>query len=666
MKKQNSLLISRRSSYFSKHKSALLSNHFPLSPRNLCSYSSTHVGDDNVYRHNRAINRFIKSGSLDSAVKLFDEMPERDVVTWNTMISGHYRSGFLEQSLRLYGQMVSRGILENPSTFSTVLSMCAIGKFFEDGLVVHCRAIVFGFCNNVYIGSALVDLYLRMGLTNVALKLFGALKERNLATWNIVLRSLCEAGKSKHFLSIYNEMKYDVLEPNGLTFCYLIQGCGHRRFLEEGLQLHCFVIKNGFVNSNLFVANALVDFYSACGKFIETKKSFAVIPKEDVISWNSMVSVCAANGYSFDALEYFNRMQFWGKRPSSCSILAFLKLSSTAENLFLGKQIHCYTLKLGFETVLVQSALIDMYGKCGDLDCSVGVFNSIRKKTVECCNSLMTSFLKSGLTEDAIDLFCLMLDEKIGFDETSLSSALKAVNVGPASSASASCPMLHCCAVKSGFESNVSVLCSLIDTYSKSGRPKSSFGLFRQIRSPNVPSFTSVISALARDGKGKECVQMLYEMVEKGIKPDKVTFLSVLTGCSHSGLVEEGRLVFSWMRAHLGPSLERKHYSCMVDLLGRAGLLEEAEEMIEGSPWEGDYVIWSSVLRSCRIHLHERVGRRAVKKLMEIEPENPSGWAQASSFYWEIGDFEAAKECREIAFARKVGKEIGRSWIEIF
>ncbi|CAA0833109.1 Tetratricopeptide repeat (TPR)-like superfamily protein [Striga hermonthica] len=592
-------------------------------------------------------------------------MPERDVVTWNTMISGHYRSGFLEQSLRLYGQMVSQGILENPSTFSTVLSMCAIGKFFEEGLIVHCRAIVFGFCNNVYIGSALVDLYLRMGLTDVALRLFGALKERNLATWNIVLRSLCEAGKSKDFLSIYNEMKYDGLEPNGLTFCYLIQGCGHGRFLDEGLQLHCFVIKNGFVNLNLFVANALVDFYSACGKLIETKKSFAVIPKEDVVSWNSMVSVCAANGYSFEALEFFNRMQFWGKRPSSCSIAAFLKLSSMAGNLLLGKQIHCYTLKLGFNTVFVQSALIDMYGKCGDLQCSVGVFNSIGKRTVECCNPLMTSFLKSGLTEDAIDLFGLMLDEKIGFDETSLSLALKALsnsNVGPASSAS--CPMLHCCAVKSGFESDVSILCSLIDTYSKSGRPESSFRLFRQIRSPDVLCFTSIISALARDGKGKECVRMLYEMVEKGIKPDNVTFLSVLTGCNHSGLVEEGRLVFSWMRAHFGPSAERRHYSCMADLLGRAGLLDEAEELIEGSPWEGDYVIWSSVLRSCRIHQHERVGRRAVKKLMEIEPDNPSGWAQASSFYWEIGDFEAAKECREIGFARKVGKEIGRSWIE--
>ncbi|KAI3452715.1 hypothetical protein Pfo_009379 [Paulownia fortunei] len=662
MKNKNLLLSCARATKFSwKHKPAFLSN-FAHQVRTLCDVN--HVASANIYFYNRTINNLMNSGSLDSALKLFDEMTARDVITWNIMISGHFRCGLLRESLSLYSQMVLQGIAENSSTFSTVLSICSSARFFREGIVVHCRAFVLGFSTNVYIGSALIVLYLRMGLVDIALALFSTLQERNLATWNVVLRGFCEMGRSKELLIMYNDTKLDGFVPNGLTFCYLIQGCGYERSLDEGMQLHCCVIKKGMVDSNLFVANALVDFYSACGSLIETRKSFEVIPPEDVISWNSMVSVCAANGYSFDALGVFQRMHFWGKKPSACSFLGFLKLASATKNILFGKQIHCCLLKLGFDAVLVQSSLIDMYGKCGDIESSVSIFYSVPERTIECCNPLMTSLLRSGLIEDVIDLFGLMVDEKIGYDEVSLSLTLKALSVSlPAGSAS--CSLLHCCTIKSGFESDIAVACSLIDAYSRSGEVNFSRQLFSQLPSPNVICFTSIISALARNGRGRECLEMLDEMIQNGLKPDKVTFFSVLMGCNHAGLVEEGRLLFYSMQTHHGLHPERQHYSCMVDLLGRAGLLDEAEQLLKDTPWQGDYVIWSSVLRSCRVHQNEQVGKRAAKMLMDLEPENPSGWLQASNFYSDIGDFETMKQCREIAVARKMRREIGQSLIEV-
>lgn len=662
MKNQNLLLSCARAATFSwKHKPAFL-HSFSLPVRTVSNIN--HVADANIYSYNRIINNLMKSGSLDSAIKLFGEMTERDVVTWNIMISGHYRCGFLRESLSLYIQMVFQGVAENSSTFSTVLSMCSCARFFREGREVHCRAIVRGFSTNVYIGSAIVDLYLRMGLIDIALRLFSTLQERNLATWNIVLRGLCEIGRSKELLRMYNEMKLDGLDPNGLTFCYLIQGCGYERFLDEGMQLHCCVIKKGLVDSNLFVANALVDFYSACGSLAETRKSFEVIQPADVISWNSMVSVCAANGYSFDALEVFQTMHLWDKKPSACSFLGFLKLSSATKNLAFGKQIHSCILKVGFDAVLVQSALIDMYGKCGDIESSVRIFDSVPERTLECCNPLMTSLLRSALIEDVINLFGLMVDEKIGYDEVSLSLTLKALSVSlPA--ASANCSLLHCCAIKSGFESDVAVACSLIDAYSRSGEVKFSRQLFTQLPSPNVICYTSIISALARNGMGMECLEMLDVMIQNGLKPDKVTFLSVLMGCNHSGLVEGGRSLFYSMQTQHGLDPERQHYSCMVDLLGRAGLVDEAIQLLKDTPWQEDFVIWSSVLRSCRVHQNEQLGRRAAKMLMDLEPENPSGWLHASNFYSDIGDFETMKQCREIAVARKMRREIGQSLIEV-
>ncbi|PIN09767.1 hypothetical protein CDL12_17647 [Handroanthus impetiginosus] len=658
MKSRNLLLLSFTRATKSASK-FLTQISVPI--RTLCDVN--HVANANIYSCNKTINYLMKSGSFNSALKMFDEMSERDVVTWNIMISGHYRYGFVGESLNLYGQMVCQRIVENSSTLSTVLSICSCAGFFREGFVVHCRVVVLGLSTNVYIGSALVDLYLRMGLPDVALRLFSTLHERNLATWNVVLRGVCEIGQAKEMLRIYNDMKLTGIEPNGLTFCYLIRGCGYERFLDEGAQLHCCVIKNGLAGLNLFVANALVDFYSACGSFIETRKSFEVIPSEDVISWNSMVSVSAASGYSFDALDIFQRMHFWGKKPSVCSFLGFLKLSSATKNVSFGMQIHCCILKLAFETLLVQSALIDMYGKCGDIESSVLIFDSLPERTLECCNPLMTSLLSCGLIADVIELFGLMVDENIGYDEVSLSSTLKALSLFlPASSNS--CFLLHCCTIKSGFESDIAVTCSLIDAYSRSGLVQFSLQLFNQVTSPNIICFTSIISALARNGMGMKCLETLNEMIRIGLEPDKVTFLSVLMGCNHSGLVEEGKFVFYSMQTY-GLQPERQHHSCMIDLLGRAGLLEEAEKLLKDTPWWGDPVIWSSILRSCRIHQIEEVGKRAAKMLMDLEPDNPSCWLQASKFYSDIGDFESMKQCREIAVARQMRREIGQSLIEV-
>ncbi|XP_052205867.1 pentatricopeptide repeat-containing protein At4g33990 [Diospyros lotus] len=630
----------------------------------LISYLETSFSAS-VYSRNRAIDKEIKSGSLNSAQKLFDEMPIRDVVTWNLLVSGFGRYGHAERALWHYSQMVSSGIRESASTFSSVLSICSDSGFYEEGMQVHCRVIVLGFSMNVFIGSSLVDLYTQMGFVVIALKLFNDLPHRNLAAWNLVLRGLCELGRSDKLLGYYGDMKLDSVEPNGLTFCYLIRGCVNERLLDEGKKFHCCALKLGWLKSNLFVLNALVDFYSACGCLDGARKSFDVIPAEDVISWNSIVSVYAENLFPLYALEMYTRMQLWGKRPSVRSFLGFLGLSSRTQNLILGRQIHGCILKLGFNcgSVHIQSALIYMYGKCGEIDSSVSVFEGIPERSHECCNSLMTSLLHCGIIDDVVEMFGLMHDEGIEFDEVSLSTTLKALSVSTSGSLF-NCTSLHCCAIKSGFESDIAVSCSLIDAYSKSGHFRLSQRIFEKLSSPNVICFTSIINGYAWNGMGRECLQMLDTMIQKGLKPDKVTFLSVLTGCNHSGLFEEGKLVFDSMKFVYGIDPEQQHYSCLVDLLGRAGLLDEAEELLEQAPTKCDSAMWSSLLRSCRDHKNEKVGRKAATILMELEPDNYATWIHASKFYSEIGDFETSLQIRELAMFRKMRKEIGCSLIE--
>lgn len=631
----------------------------------LNSYSQSNAAED-VYSKNRTIDNLIKAGNLNSAVNVFNEMPVCDNVTYNLLISGHRRYGLPEQALLLYTEMVSQGISESASTFSSVLGVCADAGFFREGTQVHCRIVCLGFNLNLFVGSSLTNLYMNMGLDNVALKLFDELPEQSLETWNLVFRRFCDVGRVEELLDFYSRMKMNGLEPNGLTFCYLIRGCSGGRFLNEGKQLHCHAFKSGWVELNIFVANALVDLYSACRSLADARKAFEAIPTEDLISWNSIVWVYAENGLLFDALRLFAGMQFWGKRPSIRSFVGLLNIACGIKNIEFGKQIHTYAVKSGFEhgSVHVQSALINMYGKCGDIQRAVDIYENVQDRTLECCNSLMTSLLHCDAVEDAVEMFGLMVDEGIALDEVTLSTTLKALSVSALASL-ASFKMLHAFAIKLGFESDFAVSCSLVDAYSRCGNIELSRQVFEEIRSPNVVCFTSIINGYAQNGMGSESLDLFQAMIQKGLKPDKVTILCLLTGCSHSGLVKEGKLLFDSMKTLYGIPPDPQHYSCMVDLLGRAGLLDEAEELLHQAPGNGDCMMWSSLLRSCGLCKNEILGRRAAKFLLELEPENPAICLQVSNFYSEIGEFETSMQIREYAMAQKVPREIGHSLIEM-
>ncbi|KAF3431245.1 hypothetical protein FNV43_RR25975 [Rhamnella rubrinervis] len=641
----------------------------PIAP--LTSSLSLHLyrqgnGHEDVYSKNRTIDDLIKVGNLNSAVNLFNEMPLCDNVTYNLLISGHRRSGLQEHALLLYTEMVSLGIRESASTFSSVLGVCSDAGFYREGVQVHCRAFCLGFGSNLFVGSSLISLYLCMGLDNIALKLFDELPEQSLGTWNVIFRRLCDVGRVDELLRFYYSMKMNRLEPNGLTFCYLIRGCCGGRFLEEGKQVHCHAVKSGWVESNIFVANALVDFYSACGSLIDARKAFEAIPPNDVISWNSMVWIYAGNGLWLEAIGLFAEMQFWGKRPSIRSFVGLLNLASGTKNIEFGKQIHSCAVKLGFDhgSVHVQSALINLYGKCNDIQRAVAMYESVKDRSLECCNSLMSSLLHCDAIEDVVEMFGLMVDEGIGLDEVALSMTLKALSMSALASL-ASVKLLHSVAIKLGFESDVAVLCSLIDAYSRCGNIEHSHKIFEEIPSPSVICFTSIINGYAQNGMGSEGLDLFQAMIQKGLKPDKVTFLCVLSACSHSGLVKEGKLLFDSMKTSYGISPDRQHYSCMVDLLGRAGLLDEAEKLLHQAPVRGDLMMWSSLLRSCTVHNNEILGRKAAKILLELDPKNPAICLQTSNFYSEIGEFETSMQIRELAMARKVTREIGHSLIEI-
>ncbi|OAY82666.1 Pentatricopeptide repeat-containing protein [Ananas comosus] len=608
------------------------------SPSSSSPTSSSSSSSSSLHSNNLRINLLLRSGRVDAALHLFDEMARRDAVSWNSMISGYVCHGSSERALALYQRMVTSGVKETTYTFSSILGACS-GR--HDGPQLHRRALALGFHSNLFVGSALVHFYMRAGSPDLALLLFRELPHRSTATCNAVLRglsdlSLSDLGFTEELIHLFREMRWRSIEPDDLSFSYLLKGlccccCSSEKQLDQGKQLHCHIVKAGWAVTNIFVSNALVDFYSSAGDLIGARRSFDSMRTEDVISWNSMVSVCADNGHLMDALDYFHRMLWYGSRPSVRSLVRLLNSCSRIGNCHLGAQIHNTARKIGFfpSSVHVQSALIDMYGKCRDFDSALFLFNETPELNLECCNAMIVSALHCNVLDAAVEVFGVMVAEGVRPDNVTLSATIKAAS-SAASPSFLSCQILHSCAVKSGLEKDEAVSCSLMDAYARSGCITFSCLIFERLENPNVVCFTTLISAYGRNGMGREAVALLDTMISNGLKPDDVTFLCALNGCYRTGLVEEGRLVLESMRAVHGIEPDRRHYACMVNLLGRAGLLKEAMELMEEPSLRGHSKAWSSLLQNCRVHGDEEMGRIAAEALIGVESTDAAAHLQIS------------------------------------
>ncbi|KAL6873632.1 hypothetical protein ACP4OV_013714 [Aristida adscensionis] len=585
-----------------------------------------------------------------------------DVVSLNRMITGFIRDGLSYRALAVYRWMVASGIRETPHTLSAVLGACGSCE----GVQLHGRVLVLGLCSNLFVGSALVNHYMNVQSSRAALLVYDELPLRSAAICNVVLRGLCNLKLTEELLYLFLDMRRQGLELNGLSYCYALKGCHQDdEWLEQGRQLHGVVLKAGWVPSNIFLSNSLVDLYSTIGDLVDVKCSLDGIPSEDVISWNSIVSVYADNGYVKEAIGYFRQMLWHGKMPSVHSFIGLLSLCGQIGDLQLGVQIHGIAVKLGFSrcSVHVQTTLIDMYGKCCSFDCSLAIFNEIPNLALESCNSMITSSIRCNVFDLPLEILYCMTGEEVMPDSVTLSATLKAVSLS-ASSSLVSCQMLHSCTVKLGFETDMAVCSSLISAYARAGQINSSHLIFECLRDPNVICFTSIISACARYGDGARGIELLNKMVSSGLKPDDVTFLCAIAGCDQAGLFEEGKLVIELMRASRELDPDERHFACMVNLLSRDGFVEEAMKMMEHSPLRHYTKAWSSLLQSCRAHGESVLGKRAANMLIDVEQKDPATNLQVSKYFYDIGDKESASRIKALASGQEL-KKSGHSLVEI-
>ncbi|KAJ7552323.1 hypothetical protein O6H91_06G050100 [Diphasiastrum complanatum] len=487
------------------------------------------------------------------------------------------------------------------------------------------------------------------------------MNERDVISWNTIIGGYAQQGLGKEALALYEQMKQEDVQPDNVTYVVLLKACASIAALEQGRQLHSHIIRSGF-ERNVIVSSALVDLYAKC-KLKDALEVFERMNERDVVSWNAMIAGYAQQGLGKEALALYEQMKQEGMQPDSVTHVLLLRACACIAALEEGKQLHSHIIGSGLVLdVIMGSALIDMYAKCGCIEDARQVFNNMHERNVVSCNAMIAGYVQQGLEKEAFALYEQMKQEGVQADNFTCAILLKAC----ASTAALEHGMqLHSYIIKSGFEADVIVDSALIDMYEKCGNIENARRVFNNMSERDVVSWSVLMPGYAQQGLGKEALTLLEEMQREGMKPNEVTYVSVLCACSHSGLVDEGRQIFDSMCKDHGVTPNVDHYACMVDLLGRAGCLVDAEDIINKMPTEPDAVVWMTLLGAARNHGHVEIGRRAFDCVVKLEPENDSAYVLLSNIYAAAGRMDEVAKIRKEMKDAGVKETPGCSWIEI-
>ncbi|KAH6766631.1 Tetratricopeptide repeat superfamily protein [Perilla frutescens var. hirtella] len=562
---------------------------------------------------------------------------------------------------------------------------------------IHAQMLRAGLFSDPFSASKLIQSSALSGFSSVdyAHKVFDQIPQPNLYSWNALIRAYATRSQPLSCLSVFTRLLNDCSEkPNKFTYPFVIKALAKLRCLELGKGIHGMAIKEGLC-SDLYVSNCLIHFYTECGCSDMASRVFSSMPERDVISWNSMIDGLAQNGFVEEAIEIFCRLEGEGVRPNDVTMVGVLTACRKKLDVKVGRWVHAYIEKNGIKRSLILcNAILDMYTRCGsvqeakrffdkmvekdiiswttmlvgygslgDFDAARGLFNSLPSKDIAAWNSLISAHEQGGNPKEAISVFNeLQLSKTAKPDEVTLVSTLSACSELGAIELGG---WIHVYIKKEGMRLNCHLATALIDMYSKCGDLEKALDVFNSMDNKDVFVWSAMIAGFGMHGCGVYAMETFEKMQEAKVKPTAITFTNLLSACSHSGLVEEGREFFHLMEPvyNIVPGVE--HYACMIDVLGRAGLLEEAMELIKDMPVARSASVWGALLGACRLHKNVDLAEEAWEHLHQIEPQNHGAYVLLSNIYANSGLWDKVSELRKRMKDAGVKKEPGCSSVEV-
>lgn len=562
----------------------------------------------------------------------------------------------------LFSTMRAENTLPNPFTFAGVFTAASsVGDVFG-GKQAHSVALKTGDYKDVFVGSSLLNMYCKTGLVGDARKVFDKMPERNSVSWATMISGYAVERRGAEAVELFKLLRREEEEENEFVFTSVLSALIVHEFVDVSKQIHCLAVKNGLL-SFVAVGNSLVTMYAKCGSIEDAMRTFELSSEKNSITWSAMITGYAQGGDSWKALVLFKDMHFCGLRGSEFTLVGVLNACSNEAALVEGRQVHDYLLKFGFESQMyIRTALVDMYAKCGCIDDARKGFDQLHEADMVLWTTMIGGYVQNGDNEEALSLYCRMEMEGLVPNDLTMASVLKACS---SLAALEQGKQIHARTIKYGFGFEVPIGSALSSMYAKCGCLDDANFVFRRMPNRDVISWNSMMSGLAQNGFGKEALNLFEEMRLEDTKADHVTFVNLLSACSHMGLVQSGQAYFKMMVDDYGLEPKLDHYACMVDLLSRAGKLHEAKAFIESVPLDHGLCLWRILLGASRNYHNYDIGAYAGERLMELGSPESSAYILLSSIYASMGRWEDVRRVRSKMKHQGVTKEPGCSWIEI-
>ncbi|KAM3756183.1 hypothetical protein ACB098_02G093100 [Castanea mollissima] len=583
----------------------------------------------------------MRNGLVEEAQKLFDKMPLRNTVTWNAMIRGYFINGRFVEAVNFFEQMPERDIF----SYNTV-----IDGMMQCGDVDGAREVFDGMpFRDVVTWNSMVAGYIRNGMIYKAVEAFDGMLLKDVISWNLVIGGLVNCGD----LDLAEEYFRQMIVRDIVSWTIMISGLASAGRVVEACEL--------FVNMpvrDVRAWNAMMVGYIENGQIEIAEDLFRKMPEHNFESWNELISGLVRSKRVTHAINLFMEM------PQKCKKMWNSILLELVRNGLI-KQVHAIMEKFPYSDVVTWTNLIVGYFGLGEVGGAIQIFELMPARDATVWNATVFGLGENDQGEEGLKLFIRMKESGPSADKATFTSVLTICSDLPTLQFG---KQTHAEVIKSGFNSFISVSNAMITMYARCGNMHSALLEFSSMSSHDIISWNSIICGFAHHGNGEKALEMFERMRLTDIMPNHITFVGVLSACSHAGLVDQGRYYFDFMKSKCCLQPEIEHYTCIVDLLGRFGLIDEAMNFLDQMRADGVEVpasVWGALLGACRIYKNIEVGKIAAERVLEVDPCNSGVYLILAELFFSGGKREEAEKIWAQMKENGVKKQPGCSWIEV-
>ncbi|XP_050380365.1 pentatricopeptide repeat-containing protein At5g03800 [Argentina anserina] len=652
--------------------------------------NDTHLG-------NALLSTYLKLLLVPEASKVFESLPSPNLVSFTALVSGFAKSGREQQAVELFCRMRRSGIEPNEYSFVAILTACIRVFDIELGLQVHGLAAKRGCLDCVYVSNALMSLYGKCGCLGYALKVFDEMPHRDVASWNTVMAGLVNEVMYDEVFELFCEMvRRDGCDfVDHITLSTVLTACSGGGDFLEGQEVHAYAVKTG-LEGDLSVGNALIELYAECGSVKDVDTLFERMPARDAVTWTEMITAymdfglvemavemfdqmpernCFSynallagfcrNGEGLRALDLFVKMVEEGLELTEFTLSSVVGACGLLMDCKSSEQIHGFAIKFGFDSnACIGSALLYMYTRCNRMGDAMKLFHqwpTVQEKSIV-LTSIICGYARNGQLDEAISIFhryqsegIMVMDEVASTSLLALCGTIGYHELGK---------QIHSHAIKFGFLAYIGVGNATISMYTKCWNMDEGLKIFRMMPTHDIVSWNVLLAGYLLHRQGDAALAVWENMEKTGIKPDNITFILIISAHRHtnSNSVDSCRNLFLSMKAVYGIQPNSEHFASFVGVLGYWGLLDEAEDIIRKMPFQPGISVWRALLDSCRIRMNTTVGNRVVKRILAMEPKDPSSYILVSNLYSSSGRWHCSEMVRDDMREKGFRKHPGRSW----